>query len=90
MDTTNILLARQPIYDRELKVAAYELLFRPPADWKWDGDLATSQVIVNAFADLGIEQAADNKRAFINFTRQWLLSPPPFEPHCVPSKFWKA
>ena len=83
MESPNILLARQPIYDSTLDVTAYELLFRPPAGWVWDGDVATSQLVVNAFAEIGIEKATDNKRAFINFTRQWLLSPPPFDPQLV-------
>ncbi len=85
MESTNILLARQPIYDTRLQVEAYELLFRPPqqAGWQWDGDVATSQLVVNAFAEVGIDKATDNKRAFINFTRKWLLSPPPFDPHFV-------
>lgn len=82
MVSSNVLLARQPIYDASLNVKAYELLFRPPHKdgWHWDGDLATSQLVVNAFAEIGIDKAADNKSAFINFTRRWLLSPPPFDP----------
>lgn len=83
MESPNILLARQPIYDSTLNVKAYELLFRPPAGWVWDGDVATSQLVVNAFAEIGIDKVTDNKRAFINFTRQWLLSPPPFDPRFV-------
>lgn len=82
MESSNVLLARQPIYDVSLKVVGYELLFRPPqqAGWQWDGDVATSQLVLNAFAEIGIDKAADNKSAFINFTRRWLLSPPPFDP----------
>lgn len=85
MATSNILLARQPIYDVNLNVIAYELLFRPPlqAGWEWDGDIATSQLVVNAFAELGIDKVTDNKQAFINFTRTWLLSPPPFDSRFV-------
>lgn len=85
MDSPNILFARQPIYDVNLNVTAYELLFRPPqgAHWEWDGDVATSQLVVNAFAEIGFGRATDNKRAFINFTRTWLLAPPPFDPSQV-------
>ncbi len=85
MESPNILLARQPIYDKDLKVYAYELLFRPQlgSDWKWDGDLATSQLVINAFAEIGIERVCDNKTAFINFTRKWLISPPPFDANHV-------
>lgn len=81
MDSTNILLARQPIYDRNLNLHAYELLFRPPhpSDWVWDGDIATSQLVINAFTEIGIDKVCDNKTSFINFTRKWLISPPPFD-----------
>lgn len=93
MDSENVLLARQPIYDNNLQVVAYELLFRPQkaeshtenqehqADW--DGDKATSQVIMNAMAEIGLHSAADNKPAFINFTQRWLESPPPFDKNSV-------
>ncbi|MBV1919494.1 MAG: hypothetical protein KUG73_02335, partial [Pseudomonadales bacterium] len=93
MDSENVLLARQPIYDNNLSVVAYELLFRPSkADQHsdnqenqadWDGDKATSQVIINAMAEIGLHSAADNKPAFINFTQRWLESPPPFDNKAV-------
>lgn len=85
MKSPNILLARQPIYDARLNVTAYELLFRPPQEeeWEWDGDVATSRLVLNAFTEIGIDKAADNKQAFINFTRAWLLSPPPFDSRFV-------
>lgn len=86
MHTENILIARQPIYDVSLNVTAYELLFRPTQEQAgnpWDGDQATSQVLLNVFAEMGMGIAADNKRAFINFTRSWLESPPPFEPGSI-------
>ncbi|RLU03504.1 MAG: HDOD domain-containing protein [Ketobacter sp.] len=81
MDSNPILLARQPIYDRDLNLFAYELLFRPPhpSDWVWDGDEATSQLVINAFTEIGIDKVCDNRTAFINFTRKWLVSPPPFD-----------
>lgn len=85
MEALNILLARQPIYNRDLEVHAYELLFRAPnqPDWEWDGDVATSQLVVNAFAEIGIDKVTDNKSAFINFTQKWLISPPPFDARYV-------
>lgn len=81
MDSNPILLARQPIYDRSLNLFAYELLFRPPhpSDWVWDGDIATSQLVINAFTEIGIDRVCDNRTSFINFTRKWLVSPPPFD-----------
>lgn len=81
MESNNILLARQPIYDHSLNLFGYELLFRPPhpSNWQWDGDVATSQLVVNAFAEIGIDKVCENRPSFINFTRKWLISPPPFD-----------
>ncbi len=81
MESPPVLLARQPIYDLDLNVFAYELLFRPPhpSEWVWDGDVATSQLVINAFTEIGIDQVCNHRSAFINFTRKWLVSPPPFD-----------
>ena len=53
MDT--IFLGRQPIYDRELEVHAYELLYRSGqanhAGGPVDGDYATSNVILNSLME---------------------------------------
>jgi len=77
----NIRIARQPIYDRDLQVFAYELLYRAGAsnhsgadtDTNFDGDRATAALLGSAFGDLGIERLVGDKRAFINFTRNLLL-----------------
>lgn len=72
----DVFIARQPIFDRELKVYAYELLFRR-ADVRdanvIDGDQATSQVILNAFTVIGLDELVGPHPAFINMTRGFLL-----------------
>ena len=86
MSADKILLARQPIYDTSMRITAYELLFRPADQTTmgiWDGDKATSQVILNAFTEVGIETVTGSLPAFINFTRKWLLNPPLFDPEQV-------
>lgn len=78
--TTNILLARQPIYDTKLGIVAYELLFRSTDQNNAnviDGDAATSQVILNAFTSLPVADILEGKKAFINFTENLLHTPPP-------------
>jgi EAL and modified HD-GYP domain-containing signal transduction protein len=83
MTNSRILFARQPIFDRNMEVTAYELLYRQhqsDIDTEEDGASATSQVLINAFTELMITDVADSKKAFINFTRQLILNPPPFEP----------
>jgi EAL and modified HD-GYP domain-containing signal transduction protein len=55
----NVLLARQPIFDADLNTVGYELLYRPiPSDdegWQnHSGDLATNEVLVHAFDNIGL------------------------------------
>lgn len=75
-----VFVARQPIYDRDLKVYAYELLFRhanvPTAEFI-DGDQATSQVILNAFTLIGLDHLVGNRKAFVNITRGFLTAERP-------------
>ena len=77
------LLARQPIYDKQLKVAAYELLFRgvdTESAQVQDGDQATSQVLVNAFGEYQLSDIIHDLPAYINYTRNLLIAhaPPPY------------
>ncbi|MFY0699410.1 MAG: HDOD domain-containing protein [Bermanella sp.] len=81
---THVLLARQPIYNIQLEIAAYELLFRSHthsegADFVC-GDKATSQVLLNAFGEAGLEAVCGKHPAFINFTKNLILELPPFDP----------
>lgn len=72
-----LFLGRQPILDREQNLFAYELLFRNgtrnAADVT-DGVQATATVIVNAFAELGVEAALGKCRGFINVDEAFLFS----------------
>ena len=73
-----VLMARQPIFDSEVGVVAYELLFRQtdlneaPVT---DGDSATSELLINAFTHFNIDDVVGNKRAYVNFTRKLLDEP---------------
>jgi len=74
-----VLMARQPIFDRDQNVVAYELLYRTEqqvnhADIPFCGSTATSQVILNVYSS--IFDSAESRRvpAFINLTEELLLS----------------
>jgi c-di-GMP phosphodiesterase len=74
---TEVFVGRQPIYDREMRVRAYELLFRSSTENRAsfvDGDEATSEVIHGTFLDLGLDRIAGDKTVFINLTRNLLMS----------------
>ncbi|MDH3712268.1 MAG: HDOD domain-containing protein [Gammaproteobacteria bacterium] len=71
-------IGRQPIFNRKDEVYAYELLYRShetDSAGDIDLDVATSQVIMNAFVEIGLENIVGHRLAFINMTRQFLLTP---------------
>jgi c-di-GMP phosphodiesterase len=73
--SNEVLLGRQPIYDRLLKVYAYEILYRSNVvTAEFDGDMATSQVLLRTFNDIGLKNVVGKHPAFINFTRSFLMS----------------
>lgn len=71
----DIFVGRQPIFDRDLRVYAYELLFRAGHDNQAgfiDGDQATSKVISNAIVEFGLDDIVGDRLAFLNLTRGFL------------------
>lgn len=75
---TNVYVGRQPIFNRDLQVYAYELLFRANDQQNSahvvGGEVATAQVLVNAFVEIGLSNLVGQHKAFLNFTEQFLLS----------------
>jgi EAL and modified HD-GYP domain-containing signal transduction protein len=73
----DFLIGRQQIMDRDQNVFAYELLFRDSdgrAPQHTEATEASNQVIVNSILEAGLEHVVGSHRAFINFTRDNLLS----------------
>ncbi|BCJ48716.1 hypothetical protein Asp14428_01910 [Actinoplanes sp. NBRC 14428] len=73
--TQLVHVGRQPIFDATGDVVAYELLFRGSMDAIEAGrrdTYATSQVIVNAFTEFGIDEVVGDRTCFINMTREFL------------------
>lgn len=74
------LFAKQPIFNNQRQVVAYELLFRQTevnaADYT-DGDHASSHVLLSTFGDQQVQDTLGQHKAFINYTRNFLLEPPP-------------
>ncbi|CDI01062.1 putative Diguanylate phosphodiesterase [Candidatus Competibacter denitrificans Run_A_D11] len=75
---TEIYFARQPIYNRDLEIAGYELFYRQAADADsadfLDAEIATSQVVLNTVGELGLEQVVGSHKAFINVARDFVVS----------------
>jgi c-di-GMP phosphodiesterase len=70
---TQFMVGRQPIFDVDLDVRGYELLFRDPATPGLDGDAMTADVLVRAGLDVGLSSLVGNKLAFVNATRAFLV-----------------
>lgn len=71
----SLLLARQPICDRNRRTTGYELLFRD--DHRTIADVsdgaATSRVLVAALADVGLDALVGHRPAWVNVTGDFLL-----------------
>lgn len=72
----DVFLARQPIFNRNRHVVAYEILYRSGAkntyDIDTDGDKATTSVVIDALINFGIKKLTGGKMAYINFTGKLL------------------
>ena len=76
---SDVYVGRQPIYNTELGVYGYELLFRAgkenaAAMGELSADGATSTTIINSFLEIGLEKIVGDRLAFINLTEQFFLN----------------
>ena len=75
----DIFIGRQPIFDRNLNIQGYELLYRHTETDGYanvmDGDRSTSNVLVNSLVEIGIESLVGEHRGFINVTQYFLEHP---------------
>jgi c-di-GMP phosphodiesterase len=72
----DVFIGKQPIFNQNEQVVAYELLYRNKnfnAFPNIDQDEATIDVIINAFFTFGMEKLTENKPSFINFTGNLLM-----------------
>ena len=69
-------IARQPIFNANKRLFAYELLFRQTLGLglgELSGDRATTSLLSTTFLTEGIDKVAGNKPCFINFTKNLLV-----------------
>ncbi|MDO6562465.1 HDOD domain-containing protein [Amphritea sp. 1_MG-2023] len=80
MDTSSgaqILMSRQPIFDRSQRVVAYELLYRDGQDADsslFSQSSATSELLLNSYTSISDQGELKRVPAFINLSRELLLS----------------
>lgn len=75
---SDFFIARQPIFDRSLRLYAYELLFRGSQGsydaGSFDDNAATAQVLT-AGSEMGLGKLVGNHLAFINMPDRFILEP---------------
>lgn len=74
----DIFIGRQPIFNSNEEVVAYELLYRSEnvnAYIGTDADAATMDVLVNSFLTIGINEVTHGLPGFVNFTDNLLMDP---------------
>lgn len=81
-----VFVAKQPIFTKNQELFAYELLYRSNRVNTFpeiNGDEATTEVIINSFLNIGIDELTNSKPCFINFTEKLLQLKLPtyFRPH---------
>lgn len=69
----DVYIARQPIFDRDYNLFAYELLYRDSDENVFKGhiadNVATSLLLINSFVSFSFENLIGDGRAFINFDK---------------------
>lgn len=71
---SDLFIARQPIFDRARRLAAYELLYRgAPGSGAVDDARATAAVMQRAFDRIGIATALGPARGFVNVDAEMLF-----------------
>ena len=71
----DIYVARQPIFSRNMSLFGYELLYRKSTNNYYEGEdpnVATADLVHNAFLVMSIHSLTDGTKGFINFTQDLL------------------
>lgn len=72
----NVYVARQPIFDRNMEIYGYELLYRRSSNNYFeatDDNQATADLIKNAFLVMHLDDLTGKTKAFINFSEELLI-----------------
>ncbi|HBR09426.1 MAG TPA: hypothetical protein DD735_11125 [Clostridiales bacterium] len=74
-------VASQPIFNTKMEIFGYELLYRAgKRSVQFDAtdlNMATKEVLLTAFSDIGIEEITGGRKAFVNFTADLLMEEVP-------------
>ncbi|RQD63063.1 MAG: HDOD domain-containing protein [Desulfonatronovibrio sp. MSAO_Bac4] len=75
-----VYVARQPVFDKDMNIWGYELLFRDGKKFNAaqfpDGNIATSKVIMDGF-NLAVEVLSTNQKLLINYPEEMIIQGAP-------------
>ncbi len=77
---SDVFIGRQPIFDRDLNLFAYELLYRDSKENRavvTDQSQSTSEVIINLVTNFGFDVVTGGHTAFINLSKDFLTGNKP-------------
>ena len=83
-----VFIGRQPIFNRDEEIVAYELLYRNNHVNQFpqmDSDKATIDVLIHSFLTIGIQEISNGRPSFINFTEN-LIMPVSYTHLTLPTK----
>ncbi|MDX1347158.1 MAG: EAL domain-containing protein [Thiomicrorhabdus chilensis] len=89
MSHSDIFVGRQPIFDKNSQLVAYELLFRGDASQNQANfecaDTATETVIYNAMLGIGLDELVGPHQAYVNFPENFFHAEvdPAFSPQYI-------
>jgi EAL and modified HD-GYP domain-containing signal transduction protein len=69
-----ILVSRQPVFDRRESLYGYDLVLRRPGVAGAPGEPLPEQLVADTFLGIGIDQVAAGHRAFVTVDRDMLIS----------------
>ena len=72
-----MFIARQPIFNKSMKIYGYELLFRSDINALQYGNTSSLSATASVFGSLfeqGIDKIIDNEKAFVNFDYDFIMS----------------
>jgi len=74
---SSVFVGRQPIYGKDESSFGYELLFRSSFTNEAniaDGQKATAELLINTFAEIGLERIVGSLPAFINVSEEFIVN----------------
>ena len=74
---SSVFVGRQPIYGKDDSSFGYELLFRSSFTNEAnieDGQKATAELLINTFAEIGLERIVGSLPAFINVSEEFIVN----------------